>query len=422
VKETSAISVPLEEKISYWHMVAFVVMLPFDRIYTEIILISLLVHTLLHAKRSDFKKLFTVNSLAVSGAFLVGLIAMLWSEDRHQGLKDLQRQLALVIVPFIFIIGRFDLAKWRRSLLMIFMAGISLTVIYLYIDAFRIISYNHLPLKSIVSAAFINHNFSQPIEMHATYLSMYAALALIAALQYLVESGRRSEQVLYMITLLVLSAGIFQLASRAVWIAVVVYLFIYIVFFCVKGWKRNALATFSVTALVLVMIAVNQIDSFRHRYVVALKDDLTQSSLNNEILEPRYARWKAALTLVTTAPVIGHGYGSEKKLLKNLYYEKRLFNSYLLELNAHNQYLSMLLKTGLAGLLFYLWILAYGLSEAWLRLDNLLLGFMLLITILSFSENLLDVNKGIFFFAFFFSLFLQTGKPRNQNSRFEIEK
>jgi hypothetical protein len=38
---------------------------------------------------------------------------------------------------------------------------------------------------------------------------------------------------------------------------------------------------------------------------------------------------------------------------------------------------------------------------------------MVIISMVSFSENYLDVNKGIFFYAFFFSYFLMsTGKLR----------
>ena len=42
----------------------------------------------------------------------------------------------------------------------------------------------------------------------------------------------------------------------------------------------------------------------------------------------------------------------------------------------------------------------------------MLLSFMVLVTVVSFSEDLLDVNKGIFFYAFFFSFFILSKKKK----------
>jgi O-antigen ligase len=96
----------------------------------------------------------------------------------------------------------------------------------------------------------------------------------------------------------------------------------------------------------------------QNRYVTELKNDLTQESINLNILEPRAVRWACGWELITQSPVIGHGSGSEVALLKEKYYAKKYFNSYVNDLNVHNQFLSMLLKTGIAGLLVLLLVLA----------------------------------------------------------------
>jgi O-antigen ligase len=85
----------------------------------------------------------------------------------------------------------------------------------------------------------------------------------------------------------------------------------------------------------------------------------------------------------------------------------KFYNSYLNEFNAHNEYLSILLKWGLAGLILFLYILCRGAWMAWQRNDVLFFSFIVLIAVVSLSENLLDLNKGIFFYAFFFSFFLK---------------
>ena len=126
------------------------------------------------------------------------------------------------------------------------------------------------------------------------------------------------------------------------------------------------------------------------------------------LLEPRIMRWESAIKLIKQSPLIGYGSGSQKRLLKDVYFRDKLYGSYLHELNTHNQYLSFWLAFGIGGLLVFLATLYMGFSVAWQNRDILFICFLLLVTIPAFSENILNVNKGIFFYAFFFSFFIKT--------------
>jgi len=57
-------------------------------------------------------------------------------------------------------------------------------------------------------------------------------------------------------------------------------------------------------------------------------------------------------------------------------------------------------------LLVYLGTLLFGFWAAFRRKDAVFFAFMLLIAVVSISENLLDVDKGIIFYAFFFTFFI----------------
>jgi O-antigen ligase len=111
--------------------------------------------------------------------------------------------------------------------------------------------------------------------------------------------------------------------------------------------------------------------------------------------------------------VFGYGSGTEKKILMESYFEKKLYNSYLNKLNAHNEYLSIMLKTGIWGLLIFLISLIYGYLVAWQNGDFLFASFMTLISFVCFSDNILDVNKTIFFFSFFYSFFIYSSDKMN---------
>jgi len=122
------------------------------------------------------------------------------------------------------------------------------------------------------------------------------------------------------------------------------------------------------------------------------------------------------MELIKQSPVIGYGSGSEKELLKEKFFEKKLFTSYLHEFNAHSEYLSFLIKTGIIGFALFIYVLYFGFAVALQRQDILFLSFMTLIAIVAISENFLDVNKGIFFYSFFFSLFLLGGTVQKEDS------
>jgi O-antigen ligase len=142
------------------------------------------------------------------------------------------------------------------------------------------------------------------------------------------------------------------------------------------------------------------------------ENDLSETAVTPDLTETRMKRWVLELELIKQSPWIGYGSGSEKQVLKNKYFEEKFYRSYLVELNAHNQYLSFLINTGIFGLLLYLFILGYGFSKAIKTRDFLLITFLILIAIVSVSENILDVNKGIFFYSFFASLLLLTSNER----------
>ena len=138
-----------------------------------------------------------------------------------------------------------------------------------------------------------------------------------------------------------------------------------------------------------------------------MENDLSENSAADYQSESRLARWNLEWELIQKFPFTGYGTGSEKDVLKEKYFENKFYISYLLELNAHNQYLSFLINTGIAGLLLYLYILYFGFEQAVKKRDFLLLSFMIIITVVSISENILDVNKGIFLRFFLFVFFIK---------------
>lgn len=410
MKQLFAIQDSTENKISFYHAAAFLISLPFDRFYSEIILIGFLLHTLLHINREKFRSFFTINSLLLTSVFLITLIGITYSHDKSQAGRDVQRQMAILLFPFILATCGLDWKKYKIKLLLIFSITCVCTIVYLYIDALRVLLYNKLPLRQLLSAAFINQHFSEPIGIHATYLAMYCLLSASVLLYLFLKESSNEWRFVYCVCILVLLGGILQLGSRSVMISTMIVAALF-PFLVLKRTRRASLIRVLVVFFVAGILAITSIKSFRTRYISWLKEDLAHNTIDNHIPEPRIVRWQLAIQLVKQSPLTGYGSGSEKRLLNEAYFANKLYISYLNELNAHNQYLSMALKTGIWGLLIFLLTLFWALVTAIRSKDILFSSFLAIVGIVSFSENILDVNKGIFFYAFFFSLFVLSGKP-----------
>jgi O-antigen ligase len=202
--------------------------------------------------------------------------------------------------------------------------------------------------------------------------------------------------------ILVCAFAIFQLASRAVCIALMIIAQLLVPFYLVKG-RLRWLVFIAIFFLSLVSVSlVRQDDHLHSRYLLQLKQDLRTDTGALLDPEPRMVRWQCAWEAIRMSPWIGFGTGAEEGVLKERYYAHHLMISYKLGLNAHNQFLSFWLKTGILGMSVYIALLALAFREAWRRKDIYLMSFAVIITCISLSENILDVNKGIFFFSMFF--------------------
>ena len=402
----------LTNKISYYLLLAFLVALPFDLFYSELALVCLLIHSLIQAGRSGPFR-FRGSLLLIVAVYLITMAGTLYSHGPSQAWKDWEKQLALLLFPLIFSITGLRLQRYKLPLLKAFGLSCLVTVLYLYAEAWLTLRYNGLSLRYLFSSSFMNHNFSMPIGLHATYFSMYIAISLITFTYLLVRSHGRWDRALYGLALLILLGSLLQLASRAVWAAVSIML-VTMPFFLIRVRSARRFIFISVCLGGFLLFTLEKVSTFTDRYIVDLKHDLSFSAEEPGIIEPRVVRWGCAWGLIRASPLIGHGTGTEVALLKESYFDRRLYSSYLHELNAHNEFLSFLLKTGLVGLLVYLALLATGFREAMRSRDVFFYGFLVIVFCVSFSENILDTNKGIFFFSFFFPLFFATaslGKP-----------
>jgi O-antigen ligase len=403
----------LKNRISYYFIAGFLVLLPFERLLSEAVLICLCITTLLTIEIKRLRLLIDKRVIILTSFYLLGIVGMLYSPDIAEALNVSGRQLAIILFPILFLLNPINLGRYKLIFLKLFGITVACTILYLYIYAFYRIQTAHIPLQNLFSGDFMNHNFSLPIKLHATYLSMYAALAVTIFLYLFQQKGSLLTQIFYCCCIIIILGGMIQLSSRAAFIALFLVINIFFPLLLLRGKKRLTFISIAAIFSTLCLLSVYNISPLKNRYVGELKSDLGIDTMNVEFTEPRVVRWGAELELIKNSPVIGYGSGAEKKLLKEKFFEKHLYISYGQEFNSHSQYLSFLLNMGIVGLAGYLFVLCYAFWKAWKGKDIIFLGFLIIISLVSFSENILFLNKGIFFYGFFISLFVLSGKTKS---------
>jgi O-antigen ligase len=413
MKESFLTRDSLANKISYYHILLFMASLPFDRFYSHIILISFALHTIINFSKKPVKPIFKLRILTLLSVFFITIISTIYSINKPEAYNEWGKQLTILLFPLLFYFSTFNLKKYRPSLLLAFSLIGTAVVTYLYLDAFYTIRHYSLPFSAMFSAAFVNHNFSEPIGMHATFLSMQLTIALVYMVSVIINERSLFYKILYVICVCILSAGLIQLCSKAVFCCLLVVINFGVPYFLLHGTKRLKFMLITVSLSIAAMAGIFKLNTFKERYITELGTDLKEASAG-EVSESRLTRWNVTGELIAKSPVIGYGAGSEIGLLHQAFFEKKYYSSFLHNLNSHNEYMSFMLKSGIIGLLLYLATLTIGFKKSLESKDLLFFTFILLIAFVSISENLLDVDKGIIFYAFFFSFFMFSANNNNE--------
>ena len=122
-------------------------------------------------------------------------------------------------------------------------------------------------------------------------------------------------------------------------------------------------------------------------------------------LAMRIEFWKTAFKIVEKNPIIGVGTGDIKDAFQNQYLKDESLLEDQYRRRAHNQYITILATFGVIGLLIFLVYLIAPLFYL-TEYRSAYLCFWLIATLSFLSEDTLETQAGVTFFAFFNSLFL----------------
>lgn len=391
----------LRKSITTALLVVLVFMLP---LFQQVSVICLGLVFMVNLLRKDILEVIRIALMDKVNCLLIlfyffHLAGLLYSDNLRYATADLQTKISYVLFPLLmpaFYVDRKNLHRIIYGLV----AGCTIACIVCLSNSYRAYRADHDP------AEFIYEHFS--ILLHPTYFTLYLNLAFILALEHLVSEWKHS--------------GVF---FRVLFIALASFLFISIIL----AGARTATATSWLTACILSVFLIFQnrswikgsliliicmvlAASFQYATMQVGKERAAQiTGLFKEqpakfnSANVRIYLWKYAGEVIQEHPVWGVGTGDFKDELIKKYKENNFDEGIKKNYNPHNQYLHTTVMLGFIGLVVLLCLLILPLLTAFRYREVIYFLFLLMILFNNLTEDVLEVQKGVIFFALFNTLF-----------------
>lgn len=331
--------------------------------------------------------------------YFFNLFSLLYSTELKNGITIvLEKWLLFLIFPVIFLLS--NNFKNSKALLYGLLVGTLTFCLLLNFFVLADILISGKPFLSFLTFYTRWNLFqSSSFNMHAPYLGLFINFSIIFS-YYLYK---QSKDLLYAIFILYLILMLYLVSSQMPVFVFAILLFTEILSNLINTSKAKA-ATLCVGLVVVFGFLTN---FYKTESLVILRnnlklEELYWGSLPNRLVkllekgdEARTENWKSALSAIKERPVFGYGVGSEVSVLQG--FRDKGSWAYQASANAHNQFLSILLSTGLVGL--GLWITAYAFSFKNAQHSSVFFFFLVIFFLSMFSESLLARNKGILFFT-----------------------
>ncbi|PHR13742.1 MAG: hypothetical protein COA40_04155 [Aequorivita sp.] len=328
--------------------------------------------------------------------YFMFVLGWFFSTDVKDALRDMERTLTLLLIPLIVLSHKkedFNLKKIYISL----GTGLFIGMVICWGFIIESILTNATPW---VQAGYFfkwiynGWNALKPLEGHPSYFAIMIVIFILGIIRMREFVNLRRHKLKLLLLLAPFFLFLIETSSRIGVICLIVMVVITIF------RKLEIKKIFYLIGL----IATLAILSIKFDYLGSKFSAIVDSQGN--ITLDRYPRWIAILSEFNARGnyIFGIGTG-DAQALYDLAYSKGGFDIALNNhYNAHNQYLEFLVSNGILGLFVYITVLLIFLRKT--GLEGEALSFFVIIALFSFSESIFGLSKGVFIFAFFYSLFI----------------
>ncbi|PZX44227.1 O-antigen ligase [Nonlabens dokdonensis] len=334
-----------------------------------------------------------------SSLFFLYVFSLLYTEDIPYGLRKVSTGAAFIIFPLVFSSMSKRCLSYilqRRFQLMWFFI---IATLLLNVGAFIIFSQKYSFDEVILHFINIIRTNISGWKIHPIYLSMHIGVSMIFSL-FLVQRGISWKKLSILIVINLILIGFLLIMIKK---GPIIALLLVVAFLTLMFKNKNLYVVFGIGTIGLISIII-----FNPKVNERFSELLQVQDANEELANStniRYSIYQCVTDVIPQAGFFGYGVGDGKNKLVECYQKDAKFlaeNRY----NSHNQFLGLILNVGFLGLFAFAIFLFYHLLKAFRKKNYLLIALLLFYSIVMFSENILERENGILFFAFFINLFL----------------
>ena len=359
--------------------------------------------------------------------FMVGfglllLISVLISDNKSAGNQFLLRRMPLFIFPVT--VGLISLTKKQRDVILV---GAGVIICLACLSTICYAYYKYQETKD--SAWLYNDALSDLIRQQSIYTSVLVNIAIYSFINYLINYPvKRWGRIGLVIGIAFLFVISYLLASRNMMAILYLTILLFSLYIILKKRKYTIgiglVAAFGLIVGVIFIFFPKTINRFkelgftRFNYESQAAESHYAGNLTPDLWNGanfRLAAWPCGWQVVKQHPVIGVGLGDKKDELMKVYQERKFIFAINTGKNIHNNYLDILMGTGIIGLLLFLtgWAILPMIRLIKSR-DGL--GFLILLTFLiaMFTENYFDRSLGAILYGFFVPFLLSSTGVKKQ--------
>lgn len=340
--------------------------------------------------------------------YLLDVVSLIYTSDIKMGILNLFSRLSLVVFPLVlFSPGDMIISK-IKLLLKIFATGTFLFMVFCFGYAlYRSVSLNNGNFVFNTHPAeypWLSYFYSSDLTLsqHPSYISMYVLLSVFICFEtwfeYSVKSMRRFCWLVLGLMLLICQ---YFLSSRAGILASLVLVPVYLII----RFRKSAKFKYSWIWIVLIIVALSLVIVKNQRVDYLIGRVINKHDFDRK-QDPRFLIWKASVEIARNNGLLGVGIGDVRTELAKQFEKHGEKDMAKERLNAHNQFIEILLENGLIGLVLFLVLFGYMIFIAFSE-KNLIYGLFILMMFNFFMfETVLYRLSGITFFSLFSFLLL----------------
>ncbi len=336
--------------------------------------------------------------------WLFELVSVLYSTHLINGLHQVEKRLALLVIPIVTLHATDNAVKERGILFRI--ATICTVLVTLYCV---LVAVYNVVVHSAKMAYW--EDFTQPIIFVPVYLSLIINIVSIWVVNRLITEWITlswSQRIFYLSLIAYFGIITFLVASKLHSVIFITILIIGVVLIYrrhVVSWKASLFIGVLLFAIGFSISRSEIKERFAHIHNFTVPNFNAPDSAFNE-LTLRLTIFKSSLYIIDENPIFGTGVGDVMADLESVYRKVDFKFGYNNAYDPHNQYLRLCLGTGVVGLSLFLISMITVLIRALRSKDWLVVGVMLIFCTSFLFESILERHNGIILYAFFCSVLI----------------